>query len=279
MVIQVTKKNKASPLDNIYRPIFVVGCCNSGTTILWKTLLSHPDLSGPSMEGQDIKELPMCMKHSLGKQTFRMFVHPKFNNLYHLTEKDFDEVTSERLAAVYAEHCEPGKRFIEKSPANSMRTRFLQSIFPDATFIIIVRNGIAIAEGIRRRRLFDPDRQHMAGLNTTIDEAAHQWSNANRILLEDRKYLKRSLFLTYEDLVNNTELVFQKVLDFCELDSQGFSIPSFEKNHNSVQIARLTEEEIKLVTGIEHSLLVKFGYNYVDADSGNMLLVDGSAEI
>ena len=63
----------------IKRPVFIFGCSNSGTTILWQALKNHIKLSGPDMEGQDIKELPDKMKHYLGKATFRLWAHPKFN--------------------------------------------------------------------------------------------------------------------------------------------------------------------------------------------------------
>lgn len=258
--MEIISANKPAVVRKLEKPIFVVGCCNSGTTILWRSLLSHPDFSGPTTEGQDLKTLPGCMKHFLGKQTFRMFAHPRFGWAYRLTEKDYQKVVAKRLAAVYAEHCEQGKRFIEKSPANSMRTRFLQTIFSDASFIIVVRNGMAVSEGIRRKRWRDPDRQHMAGLRTTIAEAAEQWLHTNRILMEDRSYLKRSIVIKYEDLVADTPMVLRSVLDFCECHSTNFPIPEFETDHNAKQIARLTAKEKETVSNIAGDLLTVLGY-------------------
>ncbi|MBW2664630.1 MAG: sulfotransferase, partial [Deltaproteobacteria bacterium] len=68
--METISANKPTVVQKLEKPIFVVGCCNSGTTILWRSLLSHPDFSGPTTEGQDLKTLPRCMKHFLGKQTF-----------------------------------------------------------------------------------------------------------------------------------------------------------------------------------------------------------------
>lgn len=252
--------NRNTSVRKLESPLFVIGCCNSGTTILWRALLSHRELSGPTCEGQDLKELPQCMKHHIGRQTFRMFAHPHFKGVYHLTEKDYDLEQAQRLAAVYAEHCEPGLRFIEKSPANSVRTRFLQSIFPNATFIIIVRNGMAVSEGIRRKRLYDPERQHMAGLSTTIDQAAEQWYHANRIIMEDMQFLKRCIMIKYEDLVSNTPKVLRSVLDFCKLDCQDFNFPKFETNHNIKQIERLTDVEKDIIYKITGNLLTELSY-------------------
>lgn len=259
--MDIINKNRSDLFHRIEQPIFIVGCCNSGTKILWRTLLSHPQLSGPQSEGQDIRELPSCMRHFLGKQTFRMFAHPKFKGAYRLTEKDFEKDIAERIAVVYADHCETGKRFIEKSPANSMRMRFLQSIFPDAAFIIMIRNGLAVTEGIRRKRMCDPDRPHMAGLTTTIKEAAEQWANANRILINDQKYLRKSMIVKYEDLVTDTSDVLSLILDFLDLDIQDFFIPTFETDHNDKQIDRLTESEIQVALQIISELSIKLGYS------------------
>lgn len=253
----ISKKNLQR---KIRKPIFIVGCCNSGTTILWRALLGHKELDGPKIEGQDIKDLPKCMKHFLGKQTFRMFAHPKFNNAYHLTEENYENKLAEEVISVYAEHCAIGKRFVEKSPANSMRTRFLQSIFPDAYFVIVVRNGFAVSEGIVRKRLFDPERPHMAGLQTTIKEAAEQWLNANRILLQDRPYLERSIIIKYEDLVNKTTEIMHTVLRFCECDLTNIKFPKLENDLNKKQIGSLTLEEKNNIRTIAGDMLNYFDY-------------------
>jgi len=253
----ITIKNNGIRIE---KPIFVVGCCNSGTTILQRSLLSHPNLSGPQTEGQDLKDLPSCIKQFIGRQTFRLWATPQFGKAYYLTEDDYERKTAERIAAVYEDQIEQGTRLVEKSPPNTLRMRFLQSIFPDAFFVIIVRNGIAVSEGIRRKRLLDPDRQHMEGLRTTIDDAAKQWYYANSILLNDRLHLRNSIVIKYEDLVTDTSRVLSSILNFCECDITRFKMPEFESDHNTKQINRLTTKEIKTIYGITNGLLAKLQY-------------------
>lgn len=243
----------------------MVGCCNSGTSILWHALRRHKELDGPETEGQDLEGLPKCMKHFLGRETFRMFAHPRFGLAYHLTEEHYDEAVATRLIDVYARRCEMGKRLIEKSPANSMRTRFLQRVFPDAYFVMIVRNAFAVAEGIVRKRLYDPERPHMAGLQTTIREAAEQWSHANRILLEDRSLLRRSILVKYEDLVIHTRDTMHSILRSCELGLDGFIIPKFMQDLNTIQIARLSFGERETVNAVASEMLGRLGYSAVDS--------------
>jgi Sulfotransferase family len=251
---------KTKLLRKFEKPIFVVGCGNSGTTILWKTLLSHADLGGPLSEGQDLKDLPRCMTHFLGRQTFRLFAHSRFKMAYRTTEKDYTPRIGEHLAEVYADHLSPGLRFIEKSPSNSMRVRFLQRVFPDAFFVLVVRNGIAVSEGIRRKRWYDPDRQPMAGLQTTIADAAEHWSRTNHSLFLDRLHLRRSIVVRYEDLVANPAPVLHAILEFCECAPAPLCLPEFETAFNDTQIQRLTVAELAMVRRVAGPTLAALGY-------------------
>jgi hypothetical protein len=42
-------------------------------------------------------------------------------------------------------------RILEKTTANAVRMRWLHQAFPRSAFIGVVRNGYAVAEGIRRK--------------------------------------------------------------------------------------------------------------------------------
>lgn len=244
----------------IEKPIFIFGCCNSGTTILWNVLKEHKDLSGPEVEGQDLEELPDSMKHNLGKATFRLWAHPKFKLCYYSTESDYKEENKNEIIDVYKKYLKSGTRFIAKSPADTLRARLIQSYFPDAYFIAIVRNGYAVSEGIVRKRKEDPDRPQFKGLYTTIDEAAEQWFRANTIIVSHEKFLKKYKIIKYEDLVENPKETLNSVLNFCNLDNRDFSIPSFAKNLNEEQISRLSEYEIETITRIAQPMLIHFGY-------------------
>ena len=235
-------------------PIFVVGCCNSGTTILWQALRSHPDVDGPAVEGQDLAGLPRCMTHSLGRQTFRMFAHPRFREIYRLTEKDLHWPEAVRLASVYREHCAIGKRLIEKSPANTVRVRYLQAVFPQASFVFIVRDAIAVSEGIVRKRRFDPDRPQKSGQDTTLPDAALQWLYANRSFLGDQPFLRCSTVVRYEDLVRTPETVLASLLKFCGLRPAALSYPQFTGDLNRVQISRLPPQQIRELASITSGL-------------------------
>jgi hypothetical protein len=242
------------------RPIFIVGCCNSGTTILWQALRRHAALDGPTTEGQELVGLPRSMTHFLGKQTSRMFAHPKFGMAYRLTGADYDSDTAARLVATYSRCCRRGQRLIEKSPANTLRIRFLQRVFPDASFVGIVRNGIAVAEGIVRKRRWDPDRPHLAGLPTTLTEAAEQWAHANMVLLQDLAGLPNAMVIRYEELVSEPISTLRRVLMHCGLDLSAFPIPKFETELDEAQSNRLGVENRARVRRACGGVLERLGY-------------------
>ena len=186
------------------KPIFVFGCNNSGTTILWQALKQHSALSGPEVEGQDLEDLPPSLRHNRGKATFRLWAHPQFKLCYYVTEASYSKEDARRTHEVYARHMLRNTRLIAKSPADTLRARLLQAYFPDAYFVAIVRNGYAVAEGTVRKRKYDPDRPQYAGLFTTIEQAAEQWFRANTIIATShQKFLRNYLIVRYEDLVSD----------------------------------------------------------------------------
>lgn len=242
------------------KPIFVIGCCNSGTTLLWKMLLQNSGVSGPDIEGQAIEDLPKYLKHFIGKETFRLFAHPKFRNAYHLTEKDSNELTTHEVSNIYSRYFIEGTRFIEKSPANSVRMRFLQATFPDAQFVVIIRNGFAVAEGIRRKRWFDPERTHLSGQGTTIEQAAVQWLYANSTIIRDLSYINNFIVIRYEELVKKPEFIMNRLYGFLSLPQLKFNASYFRIDDNQRQIARLKKAEIELIYSIQKQLLHQLGY-------------------
>lgn len=251
---------KTTTKSKIENPIFIIGCCNSGTTILLKALKPHKALSGPEIEGQDLEGLPDSMKHYLGKATFRLWAHPKFKLCYYATEADYREEDKNQIKGVYSKYLTLGTRFITKSPADTLRARLIQSYFPDAYFVAIVRNGYAVSEGIVRKRKDDPDRPAFKGLYTTIDEAAEQWFRANMILVSHQNYLRNYKIIKYEDLVQRPRDTIDSVLDFCSLDKENFSIPTFDASLNERQISRLSDYDIETITRIAQPMLIHFSY-------------------
>ncbi len=261
-------------MSKIDRSIFIVGCNNSGNSILAKTLTGHPQLCGlPDMERPDVygqfhhletqnlAGMPKKLTHFLGKQTARLWATNDFQGILRVTESDYAVVLARKTKAALGQFAEPGKRLVLTGPANLIRARLLFAIFPDAQFIAMVRNPYAVAEGTIRKRRRDPQRPWISGMTTTIKQAAEQWENANVLLLSLQQFLgDRLLIVHYEDLVAKPKTTLGKVLTFLGLSVEGVQVPSFKRRLNQKQARHLTTHERGVVEKMCWPMMDHFGY-------------------
>ena len=254
--------------------IFIVGCSNSGTSMLQRMLVSHtllcstPPMSHPDdfgvanpIEVQDLDGAPDVMRHSLGRMTFRLWAHPQFKGAYYVTERDWTPQVDTEVRAFLAKLMQPGRRLVVKSPSYAMRVRLYERIFPGSSFIALVRNGYAVVEGIRRKRKLDPERPQLSGQETTVVDAALQWQYANTVIVSHQSRMKRLLIVRYEDLVSDPAGSYATVCSFLGLPPDDVTMLSFQQDLNDQQIARLTSEEIGVVSQYCWPMLRHFGYN------------------
>lgn len=182
--------------------IFIIGCNNSGTTLLYEMLGLHPDITLLPHEGQYLTRL-LPLPASAGCPR----VWTERLDVFRLTEKD-QGPAGDRLVFDWVSQAErPLRRFIaEKSPPDTLRSRWLQRVFPAAWFIAIVRSGFAVAEGIRRRQGYD------------LERCARHWSLANQLMLEDAGHLRRFLLVRYEDLLGDFPALADSIAAFLQVD-------------------------------------------------------------
>ena len=109
------------------RPVFVIGCPRSGTTLLFRLLRQHEAFWAPRGEG-----------HIL----WNTFQHPKRKGWSsdRVTPEDIDPAEPRFLYG--AMHEMSGEaRFLDKTPRNSLKVPYLAELFSDATFVLLKRNG------------------------------------------------------------------------------------------------------------------------------------------
>lgn len=252
-------KLSLTPLVRPERWVFVVGCYNSGTELLVKLLDSHPDVSALPEEGQFLTD-QFAADYELGVP--RMWSMRE--DLFRLTERDPGPDVP-RLKREWLMRLDRSRRvFLEKSPPNAARTRWLQQHFENAHFIAIVRNGYAVAEGIRRKA----EPYHLRE-GWPIDACARQWSRSYEVLLADAPHLKKLLWVKYEDLATSPDAELARILDFLGLPpapvAQGQTWAVHEKNEpirdmNAESIRALTPADRAAVTAEAAPMLRHFGY-------------------
>jgi hypothetical protein len=242
--------------------VFVVGCYNSGTELLMHVLGAHPKIASLPVEGQFLTDqFPSDYEFGLP----RMWAERE--DLFRLTEADTGPNVT-RLKKEWGMRLDRSRPiFLEKSPPNAARTRWLQRHFENAHFIAIVRNGYAVAEGIRRKA----EPYHLRD-GWPLELCARQWNRSNEVLLEDSAHLKKVIWVKYEDLAAHTERELSRVLSFLDLaDHRDSSIDVarswavHEKDEpirdmNPESISRLTPAELEIVTREATPMLRHFGY-------------------
>jgi hypothetical protein len=240
--------------------VFLVGCYNSGTQLGMHVLGSHPDISALPEEGQFLTD-QFTPDFQLGLP--RMWVLRE--DLFRLTEADEGPDTA-RLKKEWGARLDLSKPILlEKSPPNAARTRWLQRHFENAHFLAFVRNGYAVAEGIRRKAM----PKHRRG-GWPLELCARQWARCNEVLLEDAEYLERVLWVRYEDLTDRPGAEIGRILRFLGIPEptgidlkSSWSVHEREepiRNMNQESFDRLSSEDIASITGEARPMLERFGY-------------------
>jgi len=243
------------------RWVFVVGCYNSGTTLLERMLRRHPCITGLSTEGQLLTEALISPK-DVGVP--RMWAMKE--SLFRFPVDSNVDVAAQVKQDWLRQLDDPDRPIaIEKTPTNSARTRWLQQQFPGACFIYIVRNGYAVSLGIR-----DKVRQECGIRDGLLHDAAFQWSRNCEVMLEDRKYLNSCFELTYEALSEDPIGLCSSICSFLEIDKieESQLIEPYQvhgqfsriENQNHVRIDSMLESEKKLIDDVAGPMLECHGY-------------------
>ncbi len=253
-----------TPVPKPEKWVFIVGCYNSGTTLLSELMSRHPDISGIPTEGHFITD-QFVKDFDIGLP--RMWVDRE--DMFRLTEND-DGPDVLRLKKEWGMRLDLSKKvLLEKSPPNAARTRWFQKHFENAHFIGLVRNGYAVAEGISRKG----DPKHIKD-GWPIDRSARQWARSNEVLQDDAKHLKHFTWVKYEDLAADPKATLNRLAEFLGLPpfpeaaySDSFKI--HERNDsvrdlNKVSIDRLSPEQVRTVNQVAGDCLRHHGYDILE---------------
>jgi hypothetical protein len=96
---------------------------------------------------------------------------------------------------------------LEKSPPNLIKLRFLQAMFRESWFVVIMRHPIPVSCATQKWNRMKPH------------QLVRHWVRCHDLLAADVPHLRRLLVLRYEDLVAEPEPTLRRVFRFLELDS------------------------------------------------------------
>lgn len=252
--IRMEFDGRFGPLPDPHQWVFIVGCYNSGTTLLHDMLAAHSAVGSMPFEGQFYTD-QLPLPRDLGLPRLWALAP----DMFRLIETSEPDINIKRLKRQWGAHYNHPRRpvLLEKTPTNAARTRWLQRHFANAHFIAIVRNGYAVAEGIRRKA------KH------SIDKAARQWAVSNRIMMEDFEHIERRHVVMYEDLVENPRAEILRLASFLKLAPEEFQHGETWKIHEQNEAVRnmnqrsldaLTDEEKAAIRTEAGDVLERFGY-------------------
>lgn len=235
------------------KPILIIGAPGSGTTLLYQSLCCHRDLAyithnmlraGIRKHGRlvgDRRKTLLILQNLIHRDPASILPHEAdafwmtyFGYYDYRTENDYTEEMAAyfRKKVLQVQNLWGRSRFVNKNLQNSFRVRLLNSIFPDAKFIHIIRDGRAVAFSILNKidiagdrfALFDvgfkdilgdkykPDRSELYNYGLAWAEFVRKGREANAVA-QNRYYEVR-----YEKLVTEPYDELGNIVDFCELD-------------------------------------------------------------
>jgi hypothetical protein len=193
-----------------HRFVFVAGLHRSGTTLVARLLAAHPDVSGfsgtgaPADEGQHLQSV-YPSDHEYGRPG-RFGFAPEM----HLTENAplVSDESARSLFEEWSPHWDLSRPLLlEKSPPNLLKTRFLQALYPNASFVVVVRHPIPVSIPTAKWR--GTRRYH---------RLIEHWLRCHALFEADRGHLQRVHVVRYEQLVADPADTLRGIFEFLDLE-------------------------------------------------------------
>lgn len=247
--------------------VFIVGCYNSGTTLLNKVLLSHDKIVGLPDEGAFLTNK---IKKPEDYGSPRMIINHKDVLEKQLKGKKEDAISKsiKKHWSFWIKNKNDLDVFLEKSIVNITDIEFFSRNFSPAYFIFIRRNGYAVASGIKKKTEIELKR--LGKDNYTIEQCIKQWIYCQNKIEEAKKEVDSYIEITYEDFTENTLDTLNKITNFLEIENfkeenvfKNWKVhEKYQKikNMNSEIISSLNSETIEEINKIAKNELIKYGY-------------------
>lgn len=128
-------EKKIPQLRQVNKPVFILGTGRSGTTVLGIVLSIHRAVG--------FLNEPKALWHSAFENEDLIGSYSRSNAHYRLAECDVSEAQRKSMHRLFGAYltASVSSRVVDKYPELIFRVPFVQSIFPDAKFLFLVRNG------------------------------------------------------------------------------------------------------------------------------------------
>lgn len=294
------------------RPIFIVAFAYGGSNIVLNLLRSHPGVCSPRGElnevfkgkleetiptriAKTLRYLPIMMVEGRDifrfndweeRKPFKAFTQNRIDRIMYDEKFRANDETQNLFKAEdvkYTREEIAGTRLLNKNLDGLIfASRQLSAMYPDATFIALVRNGFAVCEG-HLRRGYD------------FETIARNYERGCQRMIEDSQLIPNYHIIRYEDILEKPQEMLHLIYRYAGLDIaevkkirlQAKRVVSkdgsheavankkwkevvwheidsfhhfFQKDSNDNQIKRLTQEQKNIIVKWSEKSLKHFGY-------------------
>jgi hypothetical protein len=284
-------------VDAVDRPVFVIGCGRSGTTMLFQMLKSHPALQ-PTTGHPDGEDHVGWIEHA-GAAIAGLYGNSDTGDLGHLvgqpccmhmSESEATDQTRRSMARYYCDEVlgnNVGKRVVNKCPHLSNKVGYVRGLFPDARFVHIVRDPVAMVASWINIMALVPDlavywphvpypclwvyeRTSEALQRLEADRIypgqglllfADYWREINgNIPIQAERFADQLLTIRYEDLIARPGDTLRVITDFCEIDPFQSVPVQIDGQRNSSRRDLLSSGDVESIRRITAPVATRLGY-------------------
>lgn len=302
-------------MGEVTEPIFFIGVPRSGTTLLFEAFAMHTQLGWPSNYTEKFPTTPLLglIMHFTNNRYAQLIGQKKQYNCVSLGNKllpkpaeaypfwnyytNLDFATQYLIQETATENCKrqikkavnsilrwQGKSTFSAKLTGPSRIHFLKSIYPNAKFIHVIRDGRAVVHSMlnvqswtTRNFLDEPwwkggltktdlIEWHSSGNNPAI-LAAIQWKKIIEIAQQESAHCSNEHYMEirYEDFIENPNHVLNDLYAWSGLPESNSASRHLEKlrmisNMNYKYKKDMTIEEIHSITKTMEPLLNNLGY-------------------
>lgn len=215
--------------------IFIGGMPRSGTTLMRVMLDAHGDVRC----GEETRLVPRLL--GMRSNWYRSEKEKMRLKEAGVTDLVIDEAMRQFLLEVIVRHGQPNKYLCNKDPFTLKSQTYLKQLFPNAKFILMLRDGRATAHSIIERKVT------ISGFDIhSYKDVLTKWNKAMETMYDQCTNLPNEcLPVKYEQLVLHPEESLRKITKFLDIGwddrmlhhekfVKGMSISSIEKSTSQI---------------------------------------------
>jgi len=259
----------------IDRPIFILAPARSGTTIFYNLFTRHKDTAFPEhfidkhWESSLMRKfVPILVKIQQCRYKKRSLPHEGifWRKFHDYNEKIGDShVTNEEKEFLYLMmkiqlKAFSAKRFVDRSHDFCLRLKYLNTLFPDAFYIILRRDPRAVVNSqyTMIKDEWDPTKHkdtygvviNNFNSDNKLETCINYYKFYIKTMEEDLEFIKNKIEIDYEDFVKNPRSELKKLYEFVSLTwykKLEDEIPEVLELKNNEKWKQLPEDERKML--------------------------------